>query len=127
LIDGLIDYESRKDKTMAINCTGCKFQEPQKYDGEPGFCWMFQMEPDECCYSLKRYWVFWTDEDHPGDGCVEVMARNREEAFLEAEKKLNEMALDGSGPTNWSYEYDPTTQCPRFLLPVDEVGDSDSK
>lgn len=63
---------------------------------------------------IRKWWVWWTDEDHPADGVIEVMAENADDARYKAGMKLTEMWLNGEGPENWRWEYEPSCEFPTW-------------
>lgn len=64
---------------------------------------------------VRKWWVWWTDEDRPADGVVEVMAESAEDAIVKADEVLHCMWLDGEGPEHWRWEYEPSDECPSWV------------
>lgn len=56
--------------------------------------------------AVKLMWyLYWTDEDRPADGLLEILAIDQCEAIALGTKSMKEKAALGLGPENWRFEY----------------------
>jgi hypothetical protein len=61
------------------------------------------------------WYVFWSDEDWPSDGVIEVVANSPTEAKRVAIHLMTQNALRGEGPKHWRFEYEPTDTKPNWI------------